>query len=428
MTSTSDAWGRTIRWLPVFVVAAGVRAAYWVLVAPEWIPNADADQYVRLSRSLADGRGFGLIFPQMDHHPTAFRPPLYPALLTPGAWAFENALWPARVVNVVIGALVVVLAGVLAARIAGRRAGLCTAGVVALYPPLLANDTVTLTEPLALALMLGAVLLVDSQRWRWAAMATGAILLTRPNGYLVVAILGFWCYRAIGRRQAAGFVLISIAVLAPWLVRNQIQVGTWRPTTSDGFTMAAIYAPPAQAEGAFVDPVYSRAYDGWKFRLAQFDEAEWNSILSREAVDGVRSNPGYVFHVLQRNARSFFELAPELNFIPELNDGRNLHFVDRTRPIFYVVSVAGLVGLWRNRRDRRIAVLAALAAQFAVLSLLLVAPPRLRAPIDLVLALGAGLLIAELSRGPVLTSHSNRDWGAPGQTSASVAGDAAAKI
>ena len=67
-------------------------------------------------------------------------------LRTPGALLFDHALWPARLLKVVLGSLVVGLAGVLAARIAGRTAGWCTAAVAAVYPPLLANDTVTLTE------------------------------------------------------------------------------------------------------------------------------------------------------------------------------------------------------------------------------------------------------------------------------------------
>ncbi len=393
---TRDRNGRLGRWAPVFAAAAIVRLAYWALITPHWRPDADADQYVRISRTVADGRGFSLVYPQMELHPTAFRPPLYPYLLTPLDLVFGDALWPARLLNLLIGSLVVVLAGVLAARIGGRVAGLVAAGAVALYPPLLANDTVTLTEPLALALLLAAILLVDEDRWLAAAIAGGLLLLTRPNGYLVVAALAVWCASRLGLRRGAGLAAVALLVLAPWSVRNQIQVGTARPTTSDGFTIAAVYGLPSQRAGHFVDPTSSVAYIDLEHRLARFDEAAWNRSLTEEGLSGARQNPDYVWYTVRRNFRGLFELTTELNTYPERVDGRNWDFRQAARPVFFVVTILGLVGLVRHRRDARVLVLAAITTQFVVLSLLLVAPPRLRAPFDLAMGIGLGLLVAHL--------------------------------
>lgn len=391
--------GTIVRWGLVFLGAAAVRLAYWAFVTPHWVPDADADQYVHLSRSLAAGRGFGLVFPQLAHHPTAFRPPLYPLLLTPGSWLFDGALWPGRLLNVVLGSLVAVLAGVLAARIAGRRAGLVAGAVVAIYPPLVANDTITLTEPLALALLLGAVLAVDARRWALAGGAVGLLLLTRPNGYLVVLVLAAYAWAHIGPRAALGLAAIAVAILVPWLVRNHIQLGTWSATTSDGFTLAAVYGEPAQQAGGFVDPAFSPAYDDTTHRLARFDEAAWNRLLQREAIDAVRANPGYVGQVARRNVRGYFDLDPGLNRWPERNDGRRWGFRQAALPIYAAVTVAGLVGLARCRRDPRVIVVLVLVAQYVALSLLLVAPPRLRAPFDLACCVGAGLLAGRARSG-----------------------------
>lgn len=384
---------RVRRWMPIFVGAVVARLCYWMLVRPHWVPDADADQYVQISRALAAGRGFSLVFPQLALHETAFRPPLYPFLLAPGAWVFGDALWPARLLNVLIGSAVAVLAGVLTARIGGRVAGLVAAGVVAVYPPLLANDTVTLTEPLALALLLGALLLIDARRWARAGVAVGLLLLTRPNGYLVLVILAAWLVVRLDLKRAAGFVAIALLVFFPWLVRNEIQVGTWRPTTSDGFTIAAMYAAPARAAGTFVDPVFSHAYDDTDHRFAQFDEALWNQKLTREGAKGAVENPWYVWRTVRRNFRGYFEINPPLNHYPEKNDGRDWRFRQDVLPCFYVVTIAGLVGLARRWRDARVVVLIATTAQFVALSLLLVAPPRLRAPFDLACCIGVGLLV-----------------------------------
>jgi 4-amino-4-deoxy-L-arabinose transferase-like glycosyltransferase len=389
--------GRIRRWLPVFGAALAIRIVHWVVIHPHWVPQGDADQYVQLARNLADGLGFSLQYPQMEVHPTAFRPPLYPFLLTPGSLLFGDALWPARLFQAVLGSVVVVLAGVVTARIGGRRAGYLAAGLVAVHPALLANDTVTLTEPLALGLLLAAVLLVDDRRWIWAGVAGGLLLLTRPNGYLAILVLAWWAARSIGWRPAVGLAAISGLVLAPWLVRNHEQVGTWRTTTSDGFTMAAVYGVPAQEVGHFIDPTVAPEYADLEHRLVRFDEAAWNDMLLAEAIEGLRDNPGHVVHTFQRNARGYFEISPSLNRYPEVNDGRHMGFRRVTMPIYWLVTTLGLVGLVRHRQHRLIGVLALLVGQFVVLSLLLVAPPRLRAPFDLLCCIGAGLLLAQLA-------------------------------
>ena len=142
-----------------------------------------------------------------------------------------------------------VLAGLYAKSIGGERSGVVTACLVAVHRPLLANDTVTLTEPLALALMLIALLTADRRHWVLSAVACGLFLLTRPNGYLLVLFIAVYVMRSIGWKRSLAFVACAVAVVAPWAIRNEIQVGTWHLETSDGFTMAAIYAPPHRLRG-----------------------------------------------------------------------------------------------------------------------------------------------------------------------------------
>ena len=366
------------RWGWLFGVAVAARIAYWVGVTRTWRPMSDADQYLRIARSLAGGDGFGLAYPQLVHHPTAFRPPLYPLILTPGAWLFGDAVWPARVVTLLVGSVVAVLAAVLATRIAGRRSGIVAGLLVAVYPPLLANDTITLTEPLAL-LLLAAVLLADDDRWVWAGIVLGGSLLTRPNGYGLVAVVAIWVGSRLGWRRGLGVAGVALLCLAPWLVRNRVQVDTWKPYTSDGFTTAAIYSDPARAAGHFIDPVFNPAFGDPRHRLAQFSEADWSDVLTSDALHGVRTDPAYVWYTVRRNFRGYFEINPSLNTYAESADGRNFDFRRPLLPVFYVVTVLGLVGLVRFRRDQRTIVLFCIGLQFAIVSLLLVAPPRLRA-------------------------------------------------
>jgi 4-amino-4-deoxy-L-arabinose transferase-like glycosyltransferase len=380
------------RWLLVAGFALAVRLAYWAIVTPSWKPQSDAWQYVDLARNLARGHGFASAFPQIFVHATAFRPPLYPSLLAPLMWLGGNALWPARLLNALIGTAVVILAGLYAQSIGGRRSGMVAACLVAVYPPLLANDTITLTEPLALALLLIALLAVDRRQWVLSGLACGLFMLTRPNGYLFVLLIVLFVATTLGWRRGLGCLAIVAAVVTPWLIRNDVQVGTSQLTTSDGFNVAAIYAPAAQAHGTFVDPVFAPEYSSLGERLTRLDEARWNKHLLSLGIHNAAAHPGYVWRTVSRNFRSYFEISPSLNTRAEALDGRRKLFRTLSLPLFYAVTIVGLVGLVRFRHDRRVLLLGLITAQFVVVSLLLVAPPRLRAPFDLACCIGVGLV------------------------------------
>ena len=385
-------------WLLIGGFALVVRLAYWAVLTPSWRPQSDAAQYVDVARNLARGHGYASAFPQIIVHATAFRPPLYPALLAPFMWLGGNALWPARLLNALIGTAVVILAGMYAESIGGRRSGVVTACLVAVYPPLLANDTVTLTEPLALALLLVALLAVDRRRWALSGIACGLFILTRPNGYLFALLVVGFVAMTLGWRRGLGCLVIVVAVVTPWLVRNEIQVGTWQLATSDGFTVAAIYAPAAQRAGTFVDPVFAPDYQTLDDRLLRFDEARWSKHLMTLGLHGAADHPDYVWRTVRRNARAYYEISPSLNTRAEEIDGRHKLLRTLSLPLFYAVTVVGLVGLVRFRRDRRVLLLGLITAQFVAVSLLLVAPPRLRAPFDLACCIGVGLAFSRERR------------------------------
>jgi 4-amino-4-deoxy-L-arabinose transferase-like glycosyltransferase len=334
------------------------------------------------------------VFPQLELHATAFRPPLYPITLSLPTWLFgEDVLWPARLLSLLLGLAVIALTVVFVRRVGGPLAALAAGLAVALYPPLIANDTVTLTEPLALVLLLGVLITLDRRQAVWCGLLSGLLMLTRPNAYLVVLIAAVALWRSVGVKRALTLVGVSVLVLVPWMVRNQVQVGTPRLTTSEGFNLTAIYSPEAQQTEGFVDPVFDDRFAGTEVRLAQFDEATWNDVLTSFGLSGLREQPTYLFEVVGRNLQAYLELSPTANESPEGLDGRNLDVRRWTLPLFYLVTIAGLAGLWVHRRDRAMWPAVAIVAQFAVLSLLLVAPPRLRAPFDLLMCMGLGLLV-----------------------------------
>lgn len=378
--------------LVVVVVALVVRVIYGFVFMSDYVAASDAYQYWELATSVSHGDGVSMQFPGLYDHPSAFRPPVYPVLLGSVMAVFGTSVVVGQVLNVVIGLVVVALAWEVTRRIGGQRAALVAGLAVALFPPLVANDLVLLTEPLSLALLLGAFLFLFDRNWIGAGAITGLLVLTRPSAQFLVLAFGAWLLWRAGWRRALGMVAVAALVVAPWVVRNWIQLGEPVLVTSNGFNLAAIYSPEARADDGFVDPTFDDRFEDFRF-LGAFDEMAWSEALGRYGRDGLAEDPLYVLRVVERNAIGWFELDPAQNEWAERLDGRDLAVRDATLWTFYLVTVAGWAGLIIRWRDPRVALLAGTAVYFTVGSLVLVSPPRLRAPFDLISCIGLGLLV-----------------------------------
>ena len=405
-------------------VAAVVRVAYWALVTPDYVPRSDDAQYAEIAHNLAEGHGFAMHFPQLMVHPTAFRPPLYPGLLGGVYAVFGSRVGAGRVLNLLLGLVVVALAQQLAQGVAGRWAGIVCGLAVALYPPLVANDVVLLSEPLGLVILLGLALALQHDRILLAGVLCGLLLLERPSAQVTVIVVALWVLWRVSWKAALRLTLVAALVVAPWVVRNWIQLGAPVLVTSNGFNLAAMYSPQARASDSFVDPVFDPRFDD--LRLAQFDEIVWQRELQRLALQELRRHPSRVAAIVRGNLAAEFELKPSFNTSAEELDGRNLTFRSWTLPLFYVVSLVGLAGLLMRWRVPIVQLLLAIVAASVVSSLLFVAPPRLRAPFDVLCCVGVGLAAERWrSRQPFaqgIAARRSRQSGQTGNFSGSRAG------
>ena len=384
------------RWrdlIVVLAVALMARVVYWVLVTPDYSPDSDAAQYFDLARNIVNGHGYAMTFPQLELHPTAFRPPGYPYLLAAvfKVFGIHNGVGAGRVLSMICGLVAIALVYVLVRRLSTPIAALVSGLCMALYPPLLANDTVLLTESLSLALLAGVLLALVVRRWPLAAVLCGLLILTRASAQYLMIVLVIWVLWQMGWKRALGFLAIVAAVLSPWFIRNQIQLGSPYFVTSNGFNLAGTYSPAARESQRFVDPVIDDRFT--QFRFAQFNEGDWQDQLQAFAIEDLRTHPGQVPGVLYRNAQHLFEFTPAFNEWAENADGRNLDFRNSTLPLFYVVTVVGVFGLVVARRDPRALLVGAVGAYFVLGSLVLVSPPRLRSPFDMCCCIGVGLAV-----------------------------------
>jgi 4-amino-4-deoxy-L-arabinose transferase-like glycosyltransferase len=390
-----------LRWLVVLgAVALAVRVAYVLVVLPGYAPVSDAHHYHTMAQAIANGRGLSHIFPLGFEHPTAWRPPLYPLLLG-GVYTLVGVrLGVAEALNVILGTAVVVLTALLAWRLAGPVAGVVAGILVAVFPPLVANDAPPLSEPLGLALLLLTLLLLLEQRTTWAGVTAGLLMLTRPSGQFFGVALAVWILWRVGWRKALGFAFAVTLVLLPWLGRNWVALGSPVLFTSNGFNLVAAYSPEAEVTDGFADPVLDPRFE--HLRAGITNEVALDATFRRYGLQSLREQPLKVLKVAYRNTMKLFEFNVRINEIAERLDGRSLPLRRLTLPLVRALLGLGIISLLTLRRRPEAGPLLLAAGVFSLASILSVSAPRLRAPLDLACCIGLGVLVARVAAVPRL--------------------------
>ncbi len=402
----------------------------------------DIDGYRWLSKSLATTGLFGAVDEQGVPHPTAFRPPLYP-------WVLSWCVWDGELSNRCVAALHVLLglfttAGTygLATTMLNRRAGWLAGLLVAIDPILLIQSTLVMTETLATALAVATWLCwnalfqparrapqqdtaaaasgIDRPRIGWSlalACCLVAAFFCRPT-FLIWAVLlcGWLGVLAIRRRQAWPLITATIIVLALvgsiglWTMRNVRQLGhpIWA-TSHGGYTLLLGNNPPFYdylAEGrwgvAWDAEPFHRAWtmryqadplaeDFWQRhamaasappRVA--DEVADDALAYQAARETIRRQPDmFVWSCIVRLGRLWSPL-------PHRTAARRGTAVTAVAGYYLMLFTAVLVGGIRHRKELRRATWVAgilLAIAFSAVHLVYWSNMRMRAPVTPLLAL-----------------------------------------
>lgn len=308
------------RALAAIVVLALVARVIVVLATPGFKAVSDAGDFDRIAVSLVDHGSFPRSYLAPNGGPTAFRAPLFPIAL---AAAYEltgtgsaTTRWDAgRIMEAVLGAITVLLIGLLAERLLARRVALIAAAIAAVYPPLWLVGSSLLSESLFIPLLLGSVLAAlkhqqSERRYAWAALSgalAGLTALTRANGIvmLVPLVLLVWGERPWRSWRAARAPLALLAAtlltLTPWTIRNAVQFHQFVPiSTETGYALAGTYNPVVQS-----DPKYPAL---WRFPATQLfgyyrghpraNEAQVSDQLTSQALHYVGTHPGSVLRAV----------------------------------------------------------------------------------------------------------------------------------
>lgn len=242
--------GRPGRWFAIalFALALALRLAFvWLGPGPGFVPTGDQVDYHLLAVSLARGDGYVLPDAIGKTYPTAFRPPLYPFVLSPAYALFGDSPLLGLITQSVLGALLAVAVWLLGRRLwdetTGRLAGLA----VALYPMLIFFSGMLLSEVLyALCLVAAAFPLAvwwqrgGSGQALFAGLVLGVATLARPTApawaallVLLAAVLRIRPWRRLGR-EALALALGGALIILPWTARNAISLGAFVPLTTGG--------------------------------------------------------------------------------------------------------------------------------------------------------------------------------------------------
>jgi 4-amino-4-deoxy-L-arabinose transferase-like glycosyltransferase len=284
-------------------VGAVIRFAYLFHGAPA-IVGGDGFDYHLTSVRLADGFGYtaalGEVGAEYAHHP-----PGWVTLLAGVTKLGGRSMLTHQVTGLVIGLGVILVAGLVGRRYAGRRVGVIAAFIAAAYPGFWVLDVQILSEPLGL-LLLGVLMLVLADLWEQPTLAralltgavVGALALVRGEelALLVIAVAPILLLnrRLDVRRRLAwtcAAALVAVGLLVPWTIHN---LGRFEEpvvlSTNGGSTLLAGNCPPATYVGERMGSYYIICNLRRDWQNPDFDASEGDIDARDTAFDNMRDN------------------------------------------------------------------------------------------------------------------------------------------
>jgi 4-amino-4-deoxy-L-arabinose transferase-like glycosyltransferase len=300
-------------WLSaITLIGFGIRLGT-VLGRPNRKLGGDPLYFHYAANFLVEGKGF--IDPwQFYRHPPhivqiADWPPGFVFVLAAASLVGFKSFFAHRVWCCVIGAAAVTVGGVTGREIAGRRAGLIAAFLVAVYPNIWMSDELVLSETLT-PLVVALVLLYAYRFWKRPTLrrmlllgaVEGFAMLSRDELALLVPliVIPLALMANVRWRARLGFAalgtLVALTVVAPWVGYNMSRFE--RPTfisSGLGITLAS----------ANCDTTWSGTFEGyWSLQCslhAPIDKQADRSVQSAEA-------QSYALHYIRTHESRFWRV------------------------------------------------------------------------------------------------------------------------
>jgi 4-amino-4-deoxy-L-arabinose transferase-like glycosyltransferase len=357
-------------------VGALAGVVYALTLGPHLAVGLDALWYLLVGAQLTAGGGYSnpvLLLDTGIHRPTAVFPPGWPGTVAALHEVGLTTPTQVRLAGAVLGGVTVVLVGLAGRRLTGRPAvGLVAAAIVGLLPALVATWASLMAETVEIPLMAGVLAgsawaSSSPRRWPWVVPGAlaGALVLTRSDGVLIALVLvpltalvgspGRRGARVVG---AAVALTVSVAVVAPWVVRNEttfhpgIALSTDGAKTLAGSNCRTTYGGPLL--GSWANRCVGHA------RLAVTDEGRFAQVLTRQADRYAEHHLGQLPLVATvRALRSWGLYAPWQGAALAAKQTRSIGFTQVATVVDDLLLLLALPGIWLVRRRRPALVLLA---------------------------------------------------------------------
>lgn len=346
--------------------------------APEIFSNQVPDhqhlggEYFNIARALTEGRGFSDPF-ALGTGPTAWMPPLFPALLAGLLLLLKQKSAVATAV-VVLSNSAFVASGMALFRVAAQHrrwlspwfaAALYVAWLWAFYDSLfLVTHDIWLLSLVASAMLLSLSSQLAAHRvqpWRWGALGGIAALSSPTLAFAWCGVTLLFLLRMHGqRRSTLCALLLAVAVFAPWFARN---ARVFHSVTAKSNVVFEAYQANYMDDDGIYDMrvLTTHPYNSPAARneYARLGETRFLARYREKLVASLRRDPGQYFrHVANRAIAATLREVP---FVPEQLDGTR-----RFERILYPLPLLGLLFALclRGRRDRFLLAAACLYALY----------------------------------------------------------------
>ena len=379
------------RWIAAWVaVGLALRLAFALFY---WVGQPlthDEREYLALARSIARGEGFR--YPADEPSPGTAqqfgRAPGYPLFLAALHLTapVDHAPRRVQIAQACVGAFGVWLIAAIAGRAAGPRAARIAAAIAALYPPLVFMPAYVLSETLYATIALAAALalsvvpssrlasrrsplapppapvaprpspLAPSAALLSGAVLTGVAILTRPAMLFFLPFAAAWLLWRSRRQSptaglvdAAVFLVIALACVAPWTIRNHRVYGRWIAVASEGgVTFWTGNHPLAIGDGDLAaNPELKRAELAFRASHPDLTAEQLEPFYYRDALSWIRRDPVAWLALMARKA--FYCVVP-------IGPSYALHsprYRAASAISYLLVLPAAIVGAWRWRAAHR---------------------------------------------------------------------------
>jgi 4-amino-4-deoxy-L-arabinose transferase-like glycosyltransferase len=171
--------------------------------------------------------------------PSAYTQPLYGFFLVPIYWIFGRTWWSVGGAQILVATATALLVYAIGARVMSRRAGTIAAVLATVNPYLVWHDVhlnrEVLDQLVAAALVLCTLIAADRRSLRWATAAGvlgGLAVLGNVRLALLPLVVAAYLLVRTGWSWAPVAIIAAAAVaVAPWVIRNRVQVGCYALTT-----------------------------------------------------------------------------------------------------------------------------------------------------------------------------------------------------